>query len=60
MNVWRLMQGQRRVQLPGQVAEQVLQPAGLAELESEPEMRLESRPGVELPSALSELALTVL
>lgn len=45
MNVWRLMQGQRREQWPGQ----------LAELESELETRLESKPVAELPSALSEL-----
>lgn len=56
------MQGQRqgRVQLPGQMTEWELQPAEPAELESELEMRLESRPEAELPSALSELALKVL
>ncbi len=45
MNVRRLMQAQRQEQWPGQ----------LAELESELEMKLESKPGAELPSALSEL-----
>lgn len=60
MNVWRLMRGQRRVQWPAQVSERELQPSGLAELESELEMSPESKPGAELPSALSELALKVL
>lgn len=46
--------------MPGWVCERELQPAELAELESELETRLESRPGAELPSALSELALKVL
>lgn len=52
MNVWRLTQGQRWVQWPGQAFERELR---LAELESELEMRPESKPGAELPSALLEL-----
>lgn len=44
------MQGQKREMWSGQ----------LAELESELEMWPESTPGDELPSARSELALTVL
>lgn len=58
MNVWRLMQ--RREQWPEQVSERELQPAELAELESELGTRPESTSGAELPSALSELALKVL
>lgn len=53
--MWRQVRGQGRVQWPGQVPEWELQPAELAELESELEMRQESKPVAELPSALSEL-----
>lgn len=49
------MQGQRWVQWPRQMTEWELQPVELVELESELEMRLESRPGAALPSAPSEL-----
>lgn len=55
MKVWRLVQGQRWVHWPGKVSEWELQPAELAELQSELEMRQESKPGAELPSAPSEL-----
>ena len=55
MNVWRLIQGQRQVQGPGQGPEWELPPAEPAERESDLEMRLESKPGAELPSVPSEL-----
>lgn len=58
MNVWILMQ--RRALWPGRLSEREQQPAEPAERESELEMRPESRPGAELPSAPSELALKVL
>lgn len=53
MNAWKPTKG--RVQWPGRVSAMELQPAEQAELESELEMRTESRPGAELPSAPSEL-----
>lgn len=58
VNVWRLMQ--RRVQGPEPVSERERRPAEPAELESELGTPLESKPGAELPSAPSELALKVL
>lgn len=66
MNVWRLVQGQRQVQWQGKIAgprqgaEQELQPAELAGLESGLETRQESKPEAELLSVPSELALKAL